>query len=267
MCSFKDKCKNMIPLLISLLFTMLFLSFILFLAIIYPDIVLSTKITDWITCIFTGLMLLVAYKGFILAKDWKGDLTRDDGYRIALKIKDEQLHNLRLLSHTFTYVTLAKTLSMDAINNPDDVLEGVNMTRRNIALTNIKNIYNLIERMKVCTNDLDVSFRNLNSVGWESVPDKKRQIDNVIDIVNDAFEIIFPICYASEELLGVTQKIYKNNGELMSNGYNNLSQEQLIALICNNCELFDRHTKQFHSMCIELLDKDMYILNFFRPIK
>lgn len=248
-------------------FLCIFLIFIFLLGDKHPDIVKSTKITDWITCIFTGLMLFVAYKGFTLAKDWKGELTRDDGYRIALKIKDEQLHNLRMLSHTFSCVTLAKAVAVDAINNPDNILEGVNSTRKDIALINLKDIYDLTERMKICTSDLAISFRNLNSVGWEVIPEKKKPIDDVINVINNSFEIIYPLFYASQELLGVASKIYRENSELIPDGTNHLTKDKLIELIERHCKRFDSHTKSFDSMCAELLDSDMYILHFFRPIK
>ncbi|CTQ20637.1 hypothetical protein BN1007_80446 [Klebsiella variicola] len=249
------------------LFIVTLFIFLFFMSIQFPSMHKDVKITDWLSVIINISLALFAYKGFILANSWKDDLTRGDGYKIALEIKDNKLHNLRMLSHLFTNVELAYHCVLNALHNKSANIPVMNITNYDFAINNTKNIGHLIEGMKTCTRDLEISFRNLNSVGWEVSDVKKEKIQEVISMINDTFPIIFPIFYASQQLLGLANDYYDNQQNIIPTTYNQSSQENLLEMIKSNSEKFKSKTEDFSEKCSKLLDDDLYILNFFHPIK
>lgn len=249
---------------------LIFLTILIFLfslSIQYPNMLKDVKITDWLSVFINLTLALFAYKGFVLANSWKDDLTRSDGYKLALEIKDDKLHSLRSLIYGFSNFELAHALVAGALQDKNAMNPIINKTNEDLAKDNIKMIYENIEMMKKYTRDLDVSFRNLNSVGWEVSQVKKDKIESVIAIINDIFPIAYPILYASQEALGLSAKYYHPNGKLISDGYNHMSQSELLGTLEKQCNLFAEHVKNFGSMCSELLDEDLYVLNFFHPKK
>lgn len=243
------------------------LLFIFSLSVQFPNMHKDVKITDWVSVFINVILALFAYKGFILANSWKDDLTRGDGYKLALEIKDEKLHDLRSLVHRFPNFELAHTLVVNALQNKNDTIPILNKTNEELAIENTQSIYQNIEMMKKYTRDLDISFRNLNSVGWEVSKTKKDKLDSVIAIIKDIFPIAYPILYASQEALGLSEKHYHPNGKLIVNGYNNMTQSELLETLDDHCIKFKEHVEYFGLMCSELLDEDLYVLNFFHPKK
>ncbi|MVT02125.1 hypothetical protein CD006_05540 [Enterobacter sp. 10-1] len=250
-----------------LLFIITLFIFLFFMSTQFPSMHKDVKITDWLSVIINLSLALFAYKGFILANSWKDDLTRGDGYKIALEIKDEKLHNLRMLSHSFSNVEIAYPCVLNALHNKSAVIPVMNITSKDFAINNTENIGLLIERMKICTRELEISFRNLNSVGWEVSDDKKDKIQEVISIINNAFPIIYPVFYASQQLLGLTKDFYDNQQNIIPTPYNQTSQEDLLEIIKSHSETFKSNTEDFGKKCSKLLDDDLYVLNFFHPIK
>ncbi|PQX80837.1 hypothetical protein [Cronobacter sakazakii] len=243
------------------------LVFIFCLSVQFPSIHKDVKITDWISVFINISLALFAYKGFLLANSWKDDLTRGDGYKLALEIKDDKLHELRSLLYGFSNFEVAHVLAVGALQDKNAMIPVLNKTNEQLAKENFQIIYENIEMMKKCTRELDISFRNLNSVGWEISETKKDKLASVIDVINNIFPIAFPILYASQEVLGLSERHYHADGTLMANGYNHMSQSELLATLDEHCNKFTEHVKDFGKMCSELLDEDLYVLNFFHPKK
>lgn len=243
------------------------LLFIFSLSVQFPNMHKDVKITDWVSVFINITLALFAYKGFILANSWKDDLTRGDGYKLALEIKDDKLHELRSLLHGFANFELAHAFVVNALQNKNTTIPILNKTNEELAIENTRNIYENIEMMKKCTRDLEISFRNLNSVGWEVSKTKKDKLDSVIAIIKDIFPIAYPILYASQEALGLSKRHYYQNGKLIVDGYNNITQSELLEILDEHCVKFKNHVKNFGLMCSELLDEDLYVLNFFHPKK
>ena len=243
------------------------LVFIFCLSIQFPSMHKDVKITDWVSVFINVSLALFAYKGFLLANSWKDDLTRGDGYKLALEIKDDKLHELRSLSYGFSNFEVAHAFVVGALQNKNAMNPIENKTNEQLAKENTLTIYKNIEMMKKCTRELDISFRNLNSVGWEVSETKKVKLDAVIAVINNIFPIAYPILYASQEALGLSDKYYHPDGSLMANGYNHMSRSELLATLDEHCDKFEEHVKNFGKMCSELLDEDLYVLNFFHPKK
>ncbi|MEH0833876.1 hypothetical protein [Pectobacterium cacticida] len=249
-----------------ILITIVFFIFISSLINQYPIIAQSTKITDWVSSFANCFMALFAFFGFKIANDWRNEITRDDGYKLSLKIKDEILYDLRCLSHTFSTIEIAWALASDGVNHPNDILPGVNKSRRVLAIDNLKCIDEFIDRMKRHTRDLEVSLRHLQSIGWEVIPSKKVKIDEIVEMVENSFPIVFPILYAEQEVLGLSVKIADQSGNIFPNGYNHLSKDELLKIMKEQGAIFMEHMSSYSKKCSNLLDDDYYVLNFFRPV-
>ncbi|WP_395291771.1 hypothetical protein V1609_15030 [Enterobacter kobei] len=243
------------------------LVFIFCLSAQFPNMHKDVKITDWVSVLINVSLALFAYKGFLLANSWKDDLTRGDGYKLALEIKDDKLHNLRSLIYGFSNFEVAHAFVVGALQNKNAMNPFENKTNEQLAKENTLAIYKNIEMMKKCTRELEISFRNLNSVGWEVSETKKVKLDAVIGVINNIFPIAYPILYASQEALGLSEKYYHRDGSLIDDGYNHMSQVDLLATLDEHCDKFKEHVKNFGKMCSELLDEDLYVLNFFHPKK
>lgn len=243
------------------------LVFIYCLSVQFPSMHKDVKLTDWVSVFINIALALFAYKGFLLANSWKDDLTRGDGYKIALEIKDDKLHELRSLLYGFSNFEVAHAFVVGALQDKNAMNPFLNKTNEQLAKENIQIMYENIEAMKKCTKELDISFRNLNSVGWEVSEAKKDKIDSIIGVIKNIFPIAYPIIYASQEALGLSEKYYHIDGRIMPNGYNHMSPSELLATLDEHCNKFKEHVKNFGKMCSELLDEDLYVLNFFHPKK
>lgn len=66
--------------------------------IVHPDVLYSTKITDWISAFCNILMAGAAFGGYYIAKNWQKQKMHEDAYQLSKKIV---LHNYRDIANVY----------------------------------------------------------------------------------------------------------------------------------------------------------------------
>lgn len=89
------------PPILYVLISLVFFIFLYALGAMYPEIVKSTKITDWASAVFNGVVAIMAVAAYFVAKNWKRQKMDEDAYQLS---KEIVLNNYRDIANVHSSI-------------------------------------------------------------------------------------------------------------------------------------------------------------------
>jgi len=204
--------------------------------IVYPDVLYSTKITDWISAFCNILMAGAAFGGYYIAKNWQKQKMDEDAYQLFKKIV---LHNYRNIANVYSDLyTWLDYYSVIIASLPD---------RGKNHMPNIDKVNGFFEQLQGVFNlrqELEDNILYIEKLGWKLKPELME--------FNDQFSLIaFKDLYFSMHTALASLDVMVKNIDIGGND-----------LLMNNKEEFMKALREVKINQVLLDDKYDFFKNF-----
>ncbi|HGG8841390.1 TPA: hypothetical protein ACJJXJ_002361 [Enterobacter soli] len=140
-----------LPVIVYILISATFFIFLFALGATYPDIVRSTKISDWASAFFNGIVAVMAIVAYNVAKDWKLGLTEKEAITEGVNLKFNIIPNVK---YKAMGIISSNQLKWNFIGNEEDVF---------FDESDVKNFFSSINELYIELDEFTEELRKLNS--------------------------------------------------------------------------------------------------------
>ncbi|HHP1265436.1 hypothetical protein ACETTA_05725 [Enterobacter cloacae] len=200
-----------LPVTVYVLISATFFIFLFALGAIYPEIVNNTKISDWASAIFNGIVAVMAIVAYNVAKDWKLGLTEKEAITEGVNLKTNIIPNVK---YKAMGIISANHLKWMFLGNEEDLFYDESDVKS--FFSSINELYIELDEFTEELMKLNGSIGLINTYNWNLCSSKSPMLDTIVNSEDPLYINCHSLVSHLNECLGDAGMYFKKGKEIPS---------------------------------------------------
>lgn len=171
-----------LPVSVYILISATFFIFLFALGATYPEIVTNTKISDWASAIFNGILAVMAIVAYKVAKDWKLALTEKEAINEGVNLKFNIIPKVKYKAMS---IISSNDLKFNFIDNQEDIFRDEEDVI--CFFSSINELYKELNEFTDELINLKTSINLISTYNWVLCSSKSELLDIIINSEDTLF--------------------------------------------------------------------------------